>query len=62
MRHGKWVDPVYHPFLRLMEATCSSCEVRGSVRFKANECGLVVPDSDFCPKCGAKMDQKEECL
>lgn len=54
--HAEWVDIVFDPMWRSMKATCSHCMVRGEVRVKGNECGFAVPDSDFCPSCGAKMD------
>lgn len=54
--HAEWLDIVFDPMWRSMKATCSHCMVRGVVRVKGNECGFAVPDSDFCPSCGAKMD------
>ena len=54
--HAEWLDIVFDPIWRSMKATCSHCMVRGEVRVKSNECGFAVPDSDFCPSCGAKMD------
>ena len=54
--HAEWRDIVFDPMWRSMSATCSHCKVRGEVRVKSNECGFVVPDSDYCPHCGAKMD------
>ena len=54
--HAEWLDIVFDPMRRSMKATCSHCMVRGVVRVKGNECGFAVPDSDFCPSCGAMMD------
>ena len=54
--HAEWLDIVFDPMWRSMSATCSRCMVRGGVRVKRNECGFAVPDSDYCPHCGAKMD------
>jgi len=54
--HAEWLDLRFDPMWKSMLATCSHCEVRGEVRGKANECGFAVPDSDYCPNCGAKMD------
>lgn len=54
--HAEWLDIRFDSMWRSMLATCSHCEVRGEVRVKANECGFAVPDSDYCPSCGAKMD------
>ena len=54
--HAEWLDVVFDPMWRLMSATCSHCMVRGEVRVKRNECGFAVPDSDYCPNCGAIMD------
>lgn len=54
-KRGRWENIVYDPVLRKMEATCSYCACRGEVRVKANCCGFVVPDSSFCPTCGADM-------
>lgn len=53
--HAEWLDIRFDSMRRSMLATCSHCEVRGAVRVKANECGFAVPDSDYCPNCGAKM-------
>lgn len=57
--HAEWIDIVFDPMWRSMSATCSHCMVRGEVRVKRNECGFAVPDSDYCPNCGAKMDLEE---
>lgn len=57
--HGFWIDIRFDPMWRSMLATCSHCKVRGEVRVKANECGFAVPDSEYCPNCGAKMDLEE---
>lgn len=54
--HAEWLDIQFDPMWRSMLATCSHCKVRGEVRVKSNECGFAVPDSDYCPSCGAKMD------
>lgn len=54
--HAEWLDIRFDPMWRSMLATCSHCKVRGEVRVKSNECGFAVPDSDYCPNCGAKMD------
>lgn len=54
--HAEWLDIQFDPMWRSMLATCSHCKVRGEVRVKSNECGFAVPDSDYCPHCGAKMD------
>ena len=54
--HGQWIDIQFNPILKSMVATCSHCKVRGNVRVKSNECGFAVPDSDYCPNCGALMD------
>ena len=54
--HAEWLDLRFDFRRRSMLATCSHCKVRGEVRMKSNECGFVVPDSDYCPNCGAKMD------
>lgn len=53
---AEWLDIRFDPMGKLMLATCSHCKVRGGVRVKANECGFAVPDSEYCPNCGAKMD------
>ena len=29
------------------------------VRVKSNQCGFAVPDSDYFPRCGAKMDGEQ---
>lgn len=58
--HAEWIDIVFDPMRRSMTATCSHCMVRGEVRAKSNECGFAVPDSDFCPSCGAKMDLRRD--
>ena len=57
--HAEWLDIRFDSMWRSMLATCSHCKVRGEVRVKSNECGFAVPDSDYCPHCGAKMDGKE---
>lgn len=54
--HAEWLDIRFDSMWRSMLATCSHCMVRGEVRVKSNECGFAVPDSDYCPHCGAKMD------
>ena len=54
--HAEWLDIRFDSMWRSMLATCSQCKVRGEVRVKSNECGFAVPDSDYCPHCGAKMD------
>lgn len=54
--HAEWLDIRFDSMRRSMLATCSHCKVRGEVRVKSNECGFAVPDSDYCPHCGAKMD------
>lgn len=54
--HAEWIDIRFDPMWRSMLATCLHCNVRGEVRVKSNECGFAIPDSDYCPKCGAKMD------
>ena len=54
-KHGEWVDVVFDPVWKKMKATCTSCSHRGEIRVKSNYCGFVVPDSDFCPSCGADM-------
>lgn len=54
--HAEWLDIRFDPMWKSMLATCSHCGVRGEVRVKANECGFAVPDSEYCPNCGAKMD------
>lgn len=54
--HAEWLDIRFDSMWKSMLATCSHCKVRGEVRVKANECGFAVPDSDYCPHCGAKMD------
>ena len=56
--HAEWLDIVFDPMWRSMSATCSHCMVRGEVRVKSNECGFAVPDSDYCPHCGSRMDLK----
>lgn len=52
---GEWEDIVYDPVWKKMKATCNSCQCRGEVRVKSNCCGFAVPDSNFCPNCGARM-------
>lgn len=59
-KRGEWVDVVFDPVWKKMKATCTSCSHRGEIRVKSNYCGFVVPDSDFCPNCGADMRVKEE--
>lgn len=54
--HAEWLDIRFDSMWRSMLATCSHCKVRGEVRVKSNECGFAVPDSDYCPHCGAKMN------
>ena len=54
--HAEWLDIRFDSMWQSMLATCSHCKVRGEVRVKSNECGFAVPDSDYCPHCGAKMD------
>ena len=54
--HGRWLDIRFDPMWRSMLATCSHCKVRGEVRVKSSECGFAVPDSDYCPHCGAFME------
>ena len=54
--HTEWLDIRFDSMWRSMLATCSHCKVRGEVRVKSSECGFAVPDSDYCPHCGAKMD------
>lgn len=54
-KRGEWVDVVFDPVWKKMKATCTSCSHRGEIRVKSNYCGFVVPDSDFCPNCGADM-------
>lgn len=54
--HAEWLDIRFDPMWRSMLATCSHCKIRGEIRVKSNECGFAVPDSDYCPNCGAKMD------
>ena len=54
--HAEWLDIRFDSMWRAMLATCSHCKVRGEVRVKSNKCGFAVPDSDYCPNCGAKMD------
>ena len=54
--HAEWLDIRFDSMWKSMLATCSHCKVRGEVRAKSNECGFAVPDSDYCPHCGAKMD------
>ena len=49
VRHGKWLlhfTGVGHYW------ECSECHT--------NPCIYVTKDTKFCPKCGAKMDLKEE--
>lgn len=51
VKHGRW--EFKHP----NGWACSEC----------GEWGLMIDNrgickSDYCPNCGAKMDQKEECL
>lgn len=58
-KRGEWVDVVYDPVWKKMKATCTSCLCRGEVRAKRNGCGFAVPDSDFCPNCGADMREVE---
>ena len=58
VKRGEWLDVEYNPFWKAMMATCSSCSVRGEVRFKGNECGFVIPDSPRCPNCGAHMSER----
>ena len=54
--HAEWLDIRFDHMWKSMLATCSHCKVRGEVRVKANECGFAVPDSEYCPNCGAKMN------
>ena len=54
--HAEWIDIRFDSMWKSMLATCSHCKVRGEVRVRSNECGFAVPDSDYCPHCGAKMD------
>ena len=59
-KRGEWVDVVYNPVWGKMKATCNSCQCRGEVRVKSNYCGFAVPDSNFCPNCGADMSGAED--
>ena len=52
---GEWLKPDFNASWQTMEATCSHCGVRGEIRFRKDDSGVAFPDSDFCPKCGAKM-------
>lgn len=60
VKRGRWENIVYNPVLKKMEATCSSCMCRGEIRVKGNCCGFVVPNSDFCPHCGADMREVDD--
>lgn len=41
IRHGKWI----HPYLGWGHPFCSECEFE-----------LMIDDTPYCPKCGARME------
>lgn len=47
IKHGHWFKPS-----EMSENICSNCK-----RSAKNAFGIL---SDYCPNCGAKMDEKEE--
>ena len=49
VRHGKWINAGHDAFTQYRR--CSSC-----ARLLAN-----APAYDYCPRCGAKMDGRDEC-
>lgn len=54
---GHWVDVEWRSDWQVMEATCSQCYVRGEVRWDLDEHGEIVPNSPYCPACGAEMKE-----
>ena len=54
VRHGKWVNKVYHHKIDMYVFACSLCLCRCAHSYKRE------PLFDYCPNCGAKMDGKGE--
>lgn len=55
VKHGHWI-PVHANSMGYAEAyMCSCCEKRVYLAFYDTEC-----DYEYCPHCGAKMDEEDE--
>lgn len=57
IRHGRWIYRVYREYNSL-----TSRELTSIAFYKCSVCGHSsgVDIDNYCPHCGAKMDQKEE--
>lgn len=54
VRHGRWIDKHLDNF-RKWESTCSVCGWSGVSDYDSY---VDIFDFDFCPHCGAKMDEE----
>ena len=55
--YGRWINITRFNDGERIIATCSHCKDRGDIRTIRTELGLWVPDSSYCPNCGAKMQE-----
>ena len=67
VKHGRWVTDECDPgepdgYAAFIEVHCSECECALGVENGQHEWYYGDPfPMRYCPNCGAKMDQKEEC-
>lgn len=55
VRHGQWITCTSSDHWK-----CSECGYRAPMWWNGDEDGYIEWLSDYCPNCGAKMDERKE--
>lgn len=56
VRHGHWIEKAIDSF-RKVECSCSICGWSGVDNYDSY---VDIYDFEYCPRCGAKMDEEEQ--